>query len=137
MVCVAADVVPDGGALVLGDDLEVGEDVLDRPVGPLGSLQRFVRVVDVRLVVLVVVDAHRLLVDVRLERAVVVRQRRDLEGHRSAPFVGWSRFRRFDWSFQTDVRARPARPEAGTASGAAVPVWRGYAPEPWPRLPSG
>jgi hypothetical protein len=50
-------------------------------VGPLSSLERLVGVVDVGLVVLVVVDTHRLLVDVGLERAVVVRQGWDLVGH--------------------------------------------------------
>src|SRR3954470_16562291 len=86
----AADVVPDGGALVLRNELEVREDRLDGAVRPLTALERLVRVVDVRLVVLVVVDAHRLLVDVRLERVVVVRQRRDLESHRSLLYRKYS-----------------------------------------------
>ena len=40
-------------------------------------LERGVQVVDVGRVMLVVVDLHRLFVDVRLERVVVVRQRRN------------------------------------------------------------
>ena len=46
-----------------------------------------VRLVHVSLVVLVVVQVHRLLVDVRLERRVVVRQRRNLEWHTSSSFL--------------------------------------------------
>src|SRR4051812_38106886 len=81
MVDVAAGVVAHGGLLVVGQGLEVGEHVLDGLVGQRRALERSVRVVHVRLVVLVVVDAHRLLVDVRLERAVVIGKRRDLERH--------------------------------------------------------
>src|SRR5918994_375288 len=50
-----------------------------RPVGPLGSFQRLVGVVNVGLVVLVVVEAHCLLVDVRLEGRVVIRKRWNFE----------------------------------------------------------
>src|SRR5262245_42620240 len=76
-----AHVVAYGHLLVLGEDVEVREDVVDRPVGERRPLQGGVRVVDVGLVVLVVVDAHRRLVDVRLERGVVVGERRYLERH--------------------------------------------------------
>ena len=63
----------------------LSQHVLDRLVGPLGALQRGVGLVDVRLVVLVVVDPHRLLVDVRLERVVVVRQIGDFVAHQLLP----------------------------------------------------
>src|SRR5262245_6645952 len=79
-----AHVVAYGHLLVLGEDVEVREDVVDRPVGERRPLQGGVRVVDVGLMVLVVVDAHRRLVDVRLERGVVVRERRYLERHLSS-----------------------------------------------------
>ena len=79
----AAGVVPHRPALVLGQLVEVAEDVLHGLVGPLGAVERLVGVVDVRLVMLVVVDLHRLLVDVRLESVVLVRKRRNLEGHRA------------------------------------------------------
>ena len=68
----AADVVADGGLDRVGHHVDLGEDVLDRAVGPLGAVERLVRVVDVGLVVLVVVDLHRLRVDVRLEGGEVV-----------------------------------------------------------------
>jgi hypothetical protein len=84
---VAARVVAHHGLLVVGEDLEVRQDMLDGLVGERRSLQRGVRVVHVRLVVLVVVDAHRLLVDVRLQRGVVVGERRYLEGH--AVLLSW------------------------------------------------
>src|SRR5207244_12906543 len=81
VVRVTAAVVADGRSLVLGDQVERAEHLLDRPVGPLGALECLVHVVDVRLVVLVVVDAHRPLVDRRLERVVVIRKRWKLVGH--------------------------------------------------------
>ena len=59
-----AAVVADGAPLVLGERVEVLEHLLDRLVGPLGALQRRVDLVDVGLVVLVVMQVHRLLVDV-------------------------------------------------------------------------
>ena len=48
---------------------------------PLGAREGVVGLVDVGLVVLVVVQTHRLLVDVRLQRRVVVGQGRNLVGH--------------------------------------------------------
>ena len=78
----AAGVVANGGPNLLRQDLQVREHRLDGAVLPLGAGERLVGVVDVGLVMLVVVEMHRLLVDMRLERAVVVRERRDLVGHR-------------------------------------------------------
>jgi hypothetical protein len=72
---VAAGVVANGGADLLRHRVQAGEDRLDRIVSPFGALERLVGVVHVRLMVFVVVDPHRLLVDVRLERAVLVRKR--------------------------------------------------------------
>src|SRR5688572_28735160 len=57
------------------------DDLLDRPVVPLRAIQGGIDLVQVRLVVLVVVEPHRLLVDVRLEGVVRIRQRRQLVGH--------------------------------------------------------
>ncbi len=70
-------VVADGALLVGGQDLEVREDLLDGAVGPLGALERRVGLVHVGLVVLVVVELHRRLVDRRLERVVGVRELRE------------------------------------------------------------
>ena len=70
--------------IVLRHDLDLREHALDGAVGPLGAVERLVRVVDVGLVVLAVVDLHRPRVDVRLQRGVVVRQCGKLEGH---PFL--------------------------------------------------
>ena len=75
MVVVTAAVVAHRTALVLGQRLEVLEHLLDRPLGPLGPVERGVDLVDVGLMMLVVMHAHGLLVDVRLERAVVVGER--------------------------------------------------------------
>ena len=81
VVGVAAGVVADGALLVGGERVEVLEDLVDVLVGPLRAFERGVRLVDVGLVVLVVVDAHRLLVDVRLERVVVVGKVRYFVSH--------------------------------------------------------
>src|SRR5439155_26014248 len=59
----------------------------------VGVRERRVRLVHIGLVVLVVVDAHRLLVDVRLERAVVVGKRWNLESHLRYLRVGIERKR--------------------------------------------
>ena len=60
---------------------EVLQNLIDVLVRPLRAFEGGVRLVDVCLVVLVVVDAHRLLVDVRLERVVLVGKIWDHEGH--------------------------------------------------------
>ena len=75
---------PDGGLLV-AECRQVLQDLVDVLVRPLGALEGGVGLVHVSLVVLVVMDAHRLLVDVRLERVVVVRQRWNFVGHSTAP----------------------------------------------------
>src|SRR5438094_476360 len=81
VVGMAAGVVADGRPLVLRDRIEAREHGLDGCVGPLGPFERGVRVRNVRAVVKVVVDAHRLGVDMRLERVVGVRQVGQLKGH--------------------------------------------------------
>jgi hypothetical protein len=85
VVVVAAEVVADGAALVVRKAVELRQDLRGILVLPLRALQGAVRLVDVGLVVLVVVRAHRLLVDVRLERAVVVREVGHRVGHVSSP----------------------------------------------------
>jgi hypothetical protein len=86
VVEVAAAVVADRRALVLGDLREVRDDLLDRLVGPVGALERGVHLVHVSLVVLVVMNPHRGFVDVRLEPRVVVGKRRYLVRHVSLLF---------------------------------------------------
>ena len=77
----APGVVAHSAALLLRHPVEVPEHLVDVGVREVGALERRVRVVDVGLVVLVVVQAHRRLVDRWLERRVVVRKVRDREGH--------------------------------------------------------
>src|SRR5947209_6198334 len=77
VVVVPAAVVAHCSALVVGQRSEVLEHLANVPLRPLGPLQRSVDLVDVCLVMLVVMDAHRLLIDVRLERVVVVREGRN------------------------------------------------------------
>ena len=81
VVRVPAAVVAHGRPPLLRQQVDVVEHLLERPAVPLGALDRLVQVVDVGLVVLVVVEPHRLLVDVRLERVVGVRKRRQLIRH--------------------------------------------------------
>ena len=85
----AAAVVAHGALLVGGQGVEVGDDLLDRLVLPLGALEGAVGLVDVRLVVLVVMQTHGLLVDVRLQCRVVVGQGRNLVRH-CRLLLGWS-----------------------------------------------
>jgi len=85
VVRVAAGVVADRCPDRIRHDLELGQDVLDGTVSPLGPVERLVRVVDVCLVVLAVMDLHRPRVDVWLQRGVVVRQCGQLERHCSPP----------------------------------------------------
>ena len=83
-----AGVVPDGGLLVLRQDVDPGrEHRFDRPVGPLGAGQGGVRIVDICLVMRVVVDLHRLRIDVRFESVVRVWKIGQFEGHSAAPFA--------------------------------------------------
>jgi hypothetical protein len=87
VVVVAAGVVADWPLLVPGQTREVAEHVLDLAVGPLGSLQSGVRFVDVGLVMLVMVNPHRRLVDVGLERVIRVRKVGNRKGHLASPLV--------------------------------------------------
>ena len=83
----AAAVVADGGLDRLGDDREVvDQQFVQRLVGQFrGLFQGLVQVGDVRLVVLAVMDFHRLLVDVRLEGIGRIRQRGKGVGHGFSP----------------------------------------------------
>src|SRR5438445_7884833 len=83
VVLVARAVERDEPLVVLGE----------REVAALARLvelaERGVQPIDVRLVVLVVVELERRLVDVRLEGVVFVRQRGKLVGHGSETPWGW------------------------------------------------
>ncbi len=51
---------------------EAAQNILDVPISPFGARERRVCVVHIRLMVLVVMDPHRLLVDMRLEGVIGV-----------------------------------------------------------------
>src|SRR5262249_35818520 len=92
MVEVPAAAVADDGADVVRDAVQVAEERLDAPVAELGVLlDRTVQVVDVRRVVPVVVDLHRLGVDVRFDRVEGVGQRGQYKGHSETPLNGENR----------------------------------------------
>jgi hypothetical protein len=74
-------VVADRALLVGGHVVELGKDLLDRDVSPLGSLKRGIGVLHIRRVMLVVMDLHRVSVDVGLERIEGVGERRKGVGH--------------------------------------------------------
>jgi hypothetical protein len=82
VVGVAAAVVADGGADAFGQRVQVLDQVLDAlRLQVRVRLEGGIEVVDVGLVVLAVVDLHRLRVDVRLERVERVRQAGKLVRH--------------------------------------------------------
>ena len=85
VVGVAAAVVADRGANVLGHLLDVAQQLFDRLVVPRGALDRLVQIRDVGRVMLVVMDFHRPGVDVRLQRVEGVGQRGKLVWHGSFP----------------------------------------------------
>ena len=80
------------GADVGGQGVEVADEILHRLALKRGVLlQRGVQVVHVRRVMLAVMDLHRHLVDVRLERIVLVGKFRECERHCGALL-------RWDWN---------------------------------------
>src|SRR5215204_5957049 len=108
-------VVAHRSAYVLRQDLDVGEHLFDRAIRPFRPRQGLVRVVDVGLVMLVVVEPHRLLVDRRLEGVVVVWEWGYLVGH------GWLLS-----SFKPRIcSARPPKSRERKTRG-----------DPWPHLRS-
>src|SRR3546814_6509378 len=78
---VCAAVVAHRACDLLGQGVDVAYQVLGRLVGVFGAVDRLVEFVDVGLVVLGVVDLHRLRVDVRLERVVGVGKFGEGVGH--------------------------------------------------------
>ena len=81
-------------------------------------LERVVEVRDVGLVVLRVMDLHRLGVDVRLERPVVIRQgRQGVFGH-GVVLTSWSCFEKFPAAQhgRPDAHVRPPNSELGNRS---------------------
>ena len=82
VIGVSAAVVADRSSNRLGQGLQVGQQLLDGLLLQIGMLlQRGVEIIDVGSVVLVVMKPHRLLVDVRLQSLVVVRERGKGECH--------------------------------------------------------
>ena len=89
VVGVAAGVVADAAADGVGDFAEVGDQGVNVQRGEGGVvLEQVVGVGDVGLVMLAVVDFHRLRVDVRSEGVEGVRQGREGEGHGCDLFFG-------------------------------------------------
>ncbi len=88
VVDVAAAVVADDGADVLGDAGEVGDELFGGFLAEFGVLlDRAVEVGDVGLVMLVVVELHGRFVDGGLESGVVVGKGGKFEGHGSYSFI--------------------------------------------------
>lgn len=85
-------VVPHAAAVVADRLRQLGhdrEDLFQRLALRLGrGVDELVQVVDVGLMVLVVVEGHRLLVDGRLQRVIGVGQRGQGEGHGETPLYG-------------------------------------------------
>src|SRR5262245_11415673 len=86
VVGMAAAVVAHRRANVFGYRVDVAQQILDALGLQLGVLlQRSVEVRDVCVVMLAVMNLHRLLVDVRFERVRRVRKGRKRESHRTSP----------------------------------------------------
>src|SRR5262245_22604824 len=81
MVSVATAVIADGCPDVLGNLFNVATEVFDALLGKAFTFQSGVKIRHVRIVVLVVMDLHRLGVDVWLQRIVGVGQWRKCIGH--------------------------------------------------------
>ena len=76
MVGVPTAVITHRGPDILRDAADLAEQIVNAFPRQLWVLvERGVEILHVGCVVLVVMDAHRLFIDVRLERVVVVRQR--------------------------------------------------------------
>ena len=83
VIPVAAAVVADGRTDRLRDAVEAVEQIVDALALELGRLlERRVQIGDVRLVMLSVMNLHRLRIDVRLERRDVIRKLRKFVCHR-------------------------------------------------------
>ncbi len=120
----ATGVVANRTLLVGGQGSEALEDVLDVAVGPLGAVERRVRLVDVGLVMLVVVNLHRRLVDVGLEGVVCVRKIGNFECHLELLVVDWNRYRSLTiLSFRALTRCAPClHPDHLHPAAAAGPA---------------
>src|SRR3546814_1244078 len=80
--------VPEAAAIVadLGRDLRrLAEDILDRLALEPAFGDARVEIAGIGRVMLVVMELHRLFVDGRLQRAVIIRQRRQFESHCFSP----------------------------------------------------
>src|SRR2546427_13310784 len=84
MICMTTAVVANNIADVLRDRIHVADQLLDAfrfQIRLAGD--RFVQIRDVSLMMLAVMNLHRLRVDVRFERIVWIRERRERMSHRS------------------------------------------------------
>src|SRR6266566_2068755 len=73
MIEMAAAVIADGRTNILRKLVKTTYDLFNRQRGKLMALQRTIQIGDVRVVVLVMMQLHRLGIDVRLKRVIVVR----------------------------------------------------------------
>ena len=86
MIPVAAAVVAHGRADVFGHAVHVANQIVEALVVQLGMLvERVVQIRHVGLMMLAVMNLHRLGVDVRFERGKIVRQRGQRMGHVGSP----------------------------------------------------
>ena len=113
----AAAVVADGRADLLGHDADVAQQLVDRLRLQLGCfLERLVQVGDVRLVMLAVMDFHRLLVDVRLEGIGGIGQGGKRKGH-EALLV---KKKRIDSLLDESMRSRAVFVQCFCSSGTTI-----------------
>src|SRR5215210_8214487 len=115
----AAAIVANGRPLVLRHPVEARDQLLGAHLLELRALDGVVEVRDVGCVMLIMMDAHRLFVDMRLQRRIVIGQWRKLKGH-------WSSFLHRGVNgrappitpvLTTGPVPRPARPEPAETRG--------------------
>src|SRR5215211_7955371 len=134
VVSVTAAVVADGGANILGDGVELGDQDIHVARVCFGVLlERSVEVGDVGTVVLLVVEAHGPFVYVRLQSVVGVGQCRQLVSHRVSSFlVGFARDMGY-YGKRTSIARRSLRLwRSPTPQAACAVSGRQRAPETHP-----
>ena len=90
VIGVATGVIFDASANLFGNLCQIADEVVDGLGGQLGVVgEQCIEVVDVGLVVLVVMNLHRLGVDERFEGGVVVRQRCEFVRHKGKSPSSW------------------------------------------------
>src|SRR6266849_10537770 len=83
----AAAIIADSSTNVLGDFIDAAYHIINREGCELVAAKCIVQITHIRDMMLVVMDLHRLRIDVRLKRVVVVRQWWKFECHKTSLLI--------------------------------------------------